>query len=92
MEPYYYRFEYLRGICGKAGNLNGKKVAGGNVFEDERARDYPNPPMKEPYGSAMVMKMRARIGEDGGIVDWRHDVWSHPHSTRPTAGDIGRGR
>jgi nicotinate dehydrogenase subunit B len=40
----------------------------------------------EPYGSAMVMKMRARIGEDGGIVDWRHDVWSHPHSTRPTAG------
>jgi len=37
----------------------------------------------EPYGSAMVMKMRARLDESGSIVDWRHEVWSHPHSTRP---------
>ncbi len=37
----------------------------------------------EPYGSPMVMKMRARLDESGGIVDWRHEVWSHPHSTRP---------
>lgn len=37
----------------------------------------------EPYGSAMVMQLRARIDEAGRIVDWRHDVWSHPHSTRP---------
>jgi CO/xanthine dehydrogenase Mo-binding subunit len=37
----------------------------------------------EPYGSPMVMKMRARLDESGSIVDWRHEVWSHPHSTRP---------
>jgi CO/xanthine dehydrogenase Mo-binding subunit len=37
----------------------------------------------EPYGSAMVMSMRARLDESGGIADWRHEVWSHPHSTRP---------
>ena len=37
----------------------------------------------EPYGSAMVMKMRARLDESGSIVDWQHEVWSHPHSTRP---------
>jgi len=37
----------------------------------------------EPYGSAMVMKMQARLDEQGRIVDWRHDTWSHPHSTRP---------
>ncbi|HXF66305.1 MAG TPA: molybdopterin cofactor-binding domain-containing protein [Burkholderiales bacterium] len=43
----------------------------------------------EPYGSAMVMKLRARLDADGRIVDWRHDVWSHPHSTRPTAGGGG---
>jgi nicotinate dehydrogenase subunit B len=43
----------------------------------------------EPYGSAMVMKLRARLGEDGRVVDWRHDVWTHPHSTRPTAGGGG---
>ena len=37
----------------------------------------------EPYGSPMVMKMQARLNAAGQIVDWRHDVWSHPHSTRP---------
>jgi nicotinate dehydrogenase subunit B len=39
----------------------------------------------EPYGSAMIMKMRARLGEDGSIADWQHEIWSHPHSTRPAA-------
>ena len=43
----------------------------------------------EPYGSPMVMKMRARITGDGHVAEWRHDVWSHPHSTRPTAGGGG---
>ena len=37
----------------------------------------------EPYGSAMVMKLKARLDERGQVVDWQHDVWSHPHSTRP---------
>jgi nicotinate dehydrogenase subunit B len=37
----------------------------------------------EPYGSAMVMKMKARLDDAGNIVHWQHDVWSHPHSTRP---------
>jgi CO/xanthine dehydrogenase Mo-binding subunit len=37
----------------------------------------------EPYGSAMVMKMLARLDGAGNIVYWQHDVWSHPHSTRP---------
>jgi CO/xanthine dehydrogenase Mo-binding subunit len=37
----------------------------------------------EPYGSAMVMKMLARLDDAGNIVYWQHDVWSHPHSTRP---------
>ena len=37
----------------------------------------------EPYGSPMVLKMQARVNTAGQIVDWRHDVWSHPHSTRP---------
>jgi len=43
----------------------------------------------EPYGSPMVMKMRARLDESGSIVDWRHEVWSHPHSTRPTSNPGG---
>jgi CO/xanthine dehydrogenase Mo-binding subunit len=42
-----------------------------------------------PYGSAMVMKLRARLDADGRIVDWRHELWSHPHSTRPAAAGGG---
>jgi CO/xanthine dehydrogenase Mo-binding subunit len=37
----------------------------------------------EPYGSPMVMKMKARVDNAGSIVYWQHDVWSHPHNTRP---------
>jgi len=62
LEPYYDRFEYLLGVCGKAGNLKGTKVEGGNPFEDPRSRDYPNPPQKEPYGSAMFRKAAAGLG------------------------------
>jgi len=62
LEPYYDRFEYLLGIAGKAGNLRGRKVPGGNVLEEPRARDYPTRPMKEPYGSAMFRKAAEGLG------------------------------
>jgi gluconate 2-dehydrogenase alpha chain len=62
MEPYYDRFEYLLGTSGQAGNVKGKKIAGGNPFEDPRSRGYPNPPMKEPYGCAIFRKAAAGLG------------------------------
>ncbi|HYD56214.1 MAG TPA: GMC family oxidoreductase [Burkholderiales bacterium] len=62
LEPHFDRFEHLFGICGKAGNLNGKKIAGGNVFEDPRSREYPNPPMKEPYGCTLFRKAASELG------------------------------
>src|SRR5450631_808093 len=43
LEPYYDRAEYEIGVSGKAGNLLGQKVAGGNVFEAPRRREYPLP-------------------------------------------------
>ena len=43
LEPYYDRAEYDLGVSGKAGNLQGKKIDGGNVFEAPRKRDYPLP-------------------------------------------------
>src|SRR3954465_10566569 len=43
LEPYYDKAEYDLGVSGKAGNLQGKKIEGGNVFEAPRKRDYPNP-------------------------------------------------
>ena len=45
LEPYYERAEYELGVSGKAGNLQGKKIDGGNVFEAPRKRDYPLPPL-----------------------------------------------
>lgn len=45
LEPHYDRFEYLCGISGKAGNLQGQIQPGGNPFEGPRQREYPNPPL-----------------------------------------------
>src|SRR4051812_42350647 len=45
LEPYYDRFEYVAAISGKAGNLNGQIVPGGNPFEAPRARECPLPPL-----------------------------------------------
>jgi nicotinate dehydrogenase subunit B len=39
--------------------------------------------MWEPFGSAMVMKLAGALDSRGHVVDWVHEVWSHPHSTRP---------
>jgi nicotinate dehydrogenase subunit B len=39
--------------------------------------------MWEPYGSAMVMKLGAALDAQGHVTSWTHELWSHPHSTRP---------
>ena len=62
LEPYYDRFEHLLGVCGKAGNLNGKIVSGGNPLEAPRSREYPNPPMKEQYSGALFRKAALELG------------------------------
>src|SRR5580658_8605306 len=45
LEPYYDRFEKLLGISGKAGNLRGQKIDGGNTFEGPQQNEYPNKPL-----------------------------------------------
>jgi CO/xanthine dehydrogenase Mo-binding subunit len=58
------------------------------------ARALPGRPVKvqwmrddefawEPFGSAMVIRMSAGLAADGRIAAWRHELWSHGHSTRP---------
>ncbi|HUN95356.1 MAG TPA: molybdopterin cofactor-binding domain-containing protein [Bradyrhizobium sp.] len=37
----------------------------------------------EPYGPAMVTKLKASLDADGGIADWNFEVWSNTHSMRP---------
>jgi len=62
LEPHYDRFEYLAGISGKAGNLNGKKIPGGNVFEGPRKREYPNPPLQTSYSQDLYRDVAAGLG------------------------------
>lgn len=37
----------------------------------------------EPWGSAMIVALEAGIDAGGHLVDWKHNLWSFPHSTRP---------
>jgi gluconate 2-dehydrogenase alpha chain len=43
LEPFYDRAEYELGVSGTAGNLGGRKIVGGNIFEAPRRREYPLP-------------------------------------------------
>ena len=37
----------------------------------------------EPFGPAMVTKLKASLDDDGKIADWNYEVWSNTHSMRP---------
>jgi gluconate 2-dehydrogenase alpha chain len=62
LEPYFDRFEYVCGTSGKAGNIQGRRIEGGNVFEAPRARDYPLPPLTDPPTSALFAKATRGLG------------------------------
>jgi gluconate 2-dehydrogenase alpha chain len=62
LEPHYTRVELLVGVSGKAGNLRGRQVEGGNVFEGWRSAEYPTPPTKTPYFSALFRDAGKALG------------------------------
>lgn len=62
LEPYYTQYEKMFGIAGKAGNLNGKKIAGGNVFEGPRSEEYPQAPNKIAYGPSLFREACEHLG------------------------------
>lgn len=62
LEPCYARVDKLLGTSGKAGNLRGKLVEGGNIFEGWRSEEYPTPPTKMPYFSALFRDAAKSLG------------------------------
>jgi nicotinate dehydrogenase subunit B len=44
--------------------------------------------MWEPYGPAMLVKLKAELDAGGNIVNWVEDVYSNPHSSRPSGGGV----
>ncbi|HUA55447.1 MAG TPA: GMC family oxidoreductase [Candidatus Sulfotelmatobacter sp.] len=62
LEPYLDRFEYLNGTSGRAGNLEGKIMPGGNPFEGVRSRDYPTAPVPDTYSASLFAKAATELG------------------------------
>ncbi len=62
LEPYYDKFEYMAGIAGKAGNLKGKQIDGGNVFEGPRSREFPVPPPDDTPLMTLFKKAAKGLG------------------------------
>lgn len=62
LEPYYAQFDVMFGIAGKAGNLNGKLIPGGNPFEGVRSQEYPQGPNKIAYGPSLFRTATEQLG------------------------------
>jgi gluconate 2-dehydrogenase alpha chain len=62
LEKYYDKFEKTAGISGKAGNIKGKKIAGGNIFEAPRSNEYPLPPLEKGLAGEMFEDAAKKLG------------------------------
>lgn len=62
LEPFYTRADDLLGVSGKAGNLRGKRLDGGNIFEGPRSAEYPTPSLKSPYFSSLIYHGAESLG------------------------------
>ncbi|WP_408588954.1 GMC family oxidoreductase [Novosphingobium sp.] len=62
IEPYYDRFEKLCGVSGKAGNIGGRVIAGGNPFEGARTSEFPNPPLVRTAAGDIFAAASEKLG------------------------------
>src|SRR5258706_15495448 len=62
LEPYYERFERQAAVSGKAGNLKGQIVAGGNRFEAPLANEYALPALTPILASLMFGETASKEG------------------------------
>ncbi len=81
LEPYYERAEYELGVSGRAGNLQGKKFDGGNVFEAPRKSEYPLPPLQNDQVGANFEPAARKLGLHPFPTP--HAILSKPYKDRP---------
>ena len=62
LEPYYDQAEYDLGVSGKAGNVLGRKIDGGNVFEAPRRREYPLPALHVDQSGVIFDATARKLG------------------------------
>jgi gluconate 2-dehydrogenase alpha chain len=71
LEPFYDQAEYELGVAGKAGNIQGRRIAGGNVLEAPRSREYPLPALLTDQSSTLFAAAATKLG---------HHPFSSPHA------------
>jgi gluconate 2-dehydrogenase alpha chain len=81
LEPFYDRAEYELGVSGKAGNLQGRKVDGGNVFEAPRRREYPLPPLLADQSGVLFDAGARKLGYHPFSTP--RAILSRPYQGRP---------
>jgi gluconate 2-dehydrogenase alpha chain len=81
LEPYYDRAEYELGVSGKAGNLQGQKIDGGNVFEAPRRRDYPLPALRPDQSEIIFEEATRKLGYHPFSTP--RAIISEPYNNRP---------
>lgn len=64
LEPYFTHFEEVCGTSGKAGNINGQMMPGGNPLEAPRSKEYPLPPSSPMYVAQLFAKAAKEAGYD----------------------------
>ena len=52
----------MLGLSGKAGNLRGKQIEGGNIFESPRTHEYPTPPHSPTYWLTQFRQAALNLG------------------------------
>src|SRR5437764_7858310 len=62
LEPFYDRAEYEIGVSGQAGNVQGRKIAAGNIFEAPRRREYPLPPLDADNCGLIFNEAATKLG------------------------------
>jgi gluconate 2-dehydrogenase alpha chain len=87
LEPYYDPAEYELGVSGKAGNLQGKKIDGGNVFEAPRRREYPLPPLQVDQAGENFEAAARKLGYHPFSTP--RAIISQPYQGRPACSYCG---
>ena len=81
LEPFYDQVEYDLGVSGKAGNIKGKKIDGGNIFEAPRSRDFPLPPLRMTQADSLFADATHKLGYHP--FPTARAIVSQPYKDRP---------
>ena len=82
LEPFYDRAEYDLGVSGKAGNIQGRKIDGGNIFEAPRRREYPLPALHADQSGLIFNEGAHKLGYHP--FSSPRAILSQPYQDRPS--------